>query len=64
VIFNCFFPAKHYVCTVMLPELKQRIETATEGRVKVNVPPKSLDTRRNRGARAVGHLSGTFCRQE
>jgi len=26
----------------MLPELKQRIETATEGRVKVNVPPKSL----------------------
>lgn len=42
VIFNCFFPAKHYVCTVMLPELKKRIETATEGRVKVNVPPKSL----------------------
>ena len=42
VIFNCFFPAKHYVCTVMLPELKNRIETATEGRVKVNVPPKSL----------------------
>lgn len=42
VIFNCFFPAKHYVCTVMLPELKNRIETATEGRVKVNTPPKSL----------------------
>lgn len=42
VIFNCFFPAKHYVCTVMLPELKNRIETATEGRVKVNIPPKSL----------------------
>ncbi len=42
VIFNCFFPAKHYVCTVMLPELKNRIETVTEGRVKVNTPPKSL----------------------
>ncbi|MDD9908589.1 MAG: TRAP transporter substrate-binding protein DctP [Ahrensia sp.] len=26
----------------MLPELKKRIETATEGRVKVNTPPKSL----------------------
>lgn len=42
IIFNCFFPAKHYVCTVMMPELKNRIETATEGRVKVNTPPKSL----------------------
>ncbi|MEP1698058.1 MAG: TRAP transporter substrate-binding protein DctP [Paracoccaceae bacterium] len=42
LIFNCFFPAKHYVCTVMMPELKSRIETATEGRVKVNTPPKSL----------------------
>lgn len=42
VIFNCFFPAKHYVCTQFLPELKKRIETATEGRVKVNTPPKSL----------------------
>lgn len=42
VIFNCFFPAKHYVCTDFLPELKNRIETATEGRVKVNTPPKSL----------------------
>lgn len=42
VIFNCFFPAKHYVCTKFMPELKNRIETATEGRVKVNTPPKSL----------------------
>lgn len=42
VIFNCFFPAKHYVCTQFMPELKNRIETATEGRVKVNTPPKSL----------------------
>jgi TRAP-type C4-dicarboxylate transport system substrate-binding protein len=42
IIFNCFFPAKHYVCTQYMPELKNRIETATEGRVKVNTPPKSL----------------------
>lgn len=42
IIFNCFFPAKHYVCTDFMPELKNRIETVTEGRVKVNTPPKSL----------------------
>lgn len=42
IIFNCFFPPKHYACTQWLPELKKRIETATEGRVKVNIPPKSL----------------------
>lgn len=42
IIFNCFFPPKHYVCSAWMPELKQRIETATEGRVKVNTPPKSL----------------------
>jgi TRAP-type C4-dicarboxylate transport system substrate-binding protein len=42
LIFNCFFPPKHYVCTEFMPELKNRIETATEGRVKVNTPPKSL----------------------
>lgn len=42
IIFNCFFPPKHYACSQWLPELKQRIETATEGRVKINVPPKSL----------------------
>ena len=42
IIFNCFFPPKHYACTEWAPEIKQRIETATEGRVKINTPPKSL----------------------
>lgn len=42
IIFNCFFPPQHYACTQWAPELKNRIETATEGRVKVNTPPKSL----------------------
>lgn len=42
LIFNCFFPPQNYVCTEWMPELKRRIEEATEGRVKVNVPPKSL----------------------
>lgn len=42
IIFNCFFPPQHYVCAKILPEMKTRIETATEARVKVNIPPKSL----------------------
>lgn len=42
IIFNCFFPPKHYACTQWVPEIKNRIEAATEGRVKVNIPPKSL----------------------
>lgn len=42
IIFNCFFPPQHYACTQWAPELKNRIEAATEGRVKVNIPPKSL----------------------
>ncbi|MFD2740622.1 TRAP transporter substrate-binding protein DctP [Sulfitobacter aestuarii] len=42
ILFNCFFPPQHYVCKDFLPELGERIETATEGRVKLRVPPKSL----------------------
>jgi TRAP-type C4-dicarboxylate transport system substrate-binding protein len=42
ILFNCFFPPRHYVCTEFLPELGQRIETATEGRVKLRIPPKTL----------------------
>ncbi|MBK0328859.1 TRAP transporter substrate-binding protein DctP [Phaeobacter gallaeciensis] len=42
ILFNCFFPPRHYVCTDFLPELGQRIETATEGRVKLRTPPKTL----------------------
>ena len=42
ILFNCFFPPRHYVCTEFLPELGQRIETATEGRVKLRTPPKTL----------------------
>lgn len=44
VVFNCFLPPSHYMCTQFLPELKHRIEIATEGRVKVNTPPKTLSS--------------------
>lgn len=42
ILFNCFFPPQHYVCREFLPEMKDRIETATEGRVRLRVPPNSL----------------------
>lgn len=42
ILFNCFFPPRHYVCTDFLPELGERISMATEGRVKLRMPPKSL----------------------
>lgn len=42
ILFNCFFPPQHYVCSKFLPELDKRIEAATEGRVGLRVPPKSL----------------------
>ncbi|NKX40271.1 TRAP transporter substrate-binding protein DctP [Rhodobacteraceae bacterium R_SAG2] len=42
ILFNCFFPPRHYVCTDFLPELGSRVSEATEGRVKLRMPPKSL----------------------
>ncbi len=42
IVFNCFFPPQHYTCRTMLRGWSDRIEKATSGRVKYNIPPKSL----------------------
>jgi TRAP-type C4-dicarboxylate transport system substrate-binding protein len=42
ILFNCFFPPQHYTCRVMLRDWAKQIETATDGRVKFSIPPKSL----------------------
>lgn len=42
ILFNCFFPPQHYVCQELIPELAKRVGDATEGRVRVRVPPRSL----------------------
>ncbi|MCW5747302.1 MAG: TRAP transporter substrate-binding protein DctP [Alphaproteobacteria bacterium] len=42
ILFNCFFPPQHFMCTEMVPELGNRIDKATEGRVKLRIPPKSV----------------------
>jgi TRAP-type C4-dicarboxylate transport system substrate-binding protein len=42
ILFNCFFPPQHYACREILPELKKRVENATNKNVRVTLPPKSL----------------------
>ena len=42
ILFNCFFPPQHYVCKEMLPEMRRRVESATQRRVRLQFAPKSL----------------------
>jgi len=42
VLFNCFFPPQHYTCRVMLRDWSKAIAKATDGRVRLSIPPKSL----------------------
>lgn len=42
ILFNCFFPPQHYVCKEMLPEMRKRIESVTQRRVRIQFAPKSL----------------------
>jgi TRAP-type C4-dicarboxylate transport system substrate-binding protein len=42
IVYNCFFPPQHYTCRAMLGDWSKEIEKATSGRVKFNVPPKTL----------------------
>jgi TRAP-type C4-dicarboxylate transport system substrate-binding protein len=42
LILNCFWPPQHAVCRQILPTWGKWVEEATEGRVKISIPPKSL----------------------
>ncbi len=42
LVSNCFWPPQHPVCTKLLPTWAKWVEKATEGRVKIIIPPKSL----------------------
>lgn len=42
IIVNCFWPPQHFVCQKVLPGWLEEVETVTEGRVKGNIPPKSV----------------------
>jgi TRAP-type C4-dicarboxylate transport system substrate-binding protein len=42
LIANCFWPPQHAVCRKILPTWGKWVAKATEGRVKIIIPPKSL----------------------
>lgn len=42
LLVNCFWPAKHFACSEVLPNWIEEIERATDGRVTGIIPPKSV----------------------
>lgn len=42
LVVNCFWPPQHMVCTEVLPTWLDEVERVTEGRVKGNIPPRSV----------------------
>lgn len=42
LIANCFWSPQHAVCQKIMPTWGKWVEEATEGRVKISIPPKSL----------------------
>ncbi|PUB14340.1 hypothetical protein [Yoonia sediminilitoris] len=42
LIVNCFWPPQHDVCSKLLPDWLDAVEEATDGRVRGNIPPKSV----------------------
>jgi TRAP-type C4-dicarboxylate transport system substrate-binding protein len=42
LVLNCFWPPQHAICRKIMPTWAKWVEEATEGRVKVVIPPKSL----------------------
>lgn len=42
LIVNCFWPPQHNVCSKILPGWLEDVERVTEGRVKGNIPPRSV----------------------
>ncbi len=42
LIVNCFWPPQHAMCRKIMPTWGKWVEEATQGRVKISIPPKSL----------------------
>ncbi len=42
LVVNCFWPPQHFICTEILPNWLEEVETLTEGRVSGNIPPRSV----------------------
>ncbi len=42
LVVNCFWPPQHMMCTELLPAWLDGIKEATDGRVRGNIPPKTV----------------------
>lgn len=42
LLVNCFWPSSHFACSEILPAWIEEVERVTDGRVKGNIPPKSV----------------------
>lgn len=42
LLVNCFLPPQHVICAEILPAWKDAVEKATDGRVNISIPAKSL----------------------
>ena len=42
LIVNCFWPPQHFVCSEILPNWLDAVKDVTDGRVRGNIPPKSV----------------------
>ena len=42
IVANCFFPPQHFTCQEVMKVWGQEVERVTEGRVRVNIPAKSM----------------------
>lgn len=42
LLVNCFWPPQHFVCRSILPTWGKWVKEATDGRVRISIPPKSL----------------------
>ena len=42
LLVNCFWPPQHYMCKQVLPTWGEWVKEATDGRVTITIPPKSV----------------------
>lgn len=42
LVVNCFWPPQHFVCSEILPAWLDEVKKVTDGRVRGNIPPKSV----------------------
>lgn len=42
LVVNCFWPPQHFVCSEILPAWLDEVKEVTDGRVRGNIPPKSV----------------------